>query len=165
MESRTLITYYSWYGNTESVAKEIQALTGYDSIAIVEKKERKKSNMPLSALTALLGLRSRLMPMDFNLDEYDRILLGCQVWAWHSTPAINSFISKANFKGKKVFLFITKADDKVPQKVIDSITSKICSKGGEVADSLSITTTMERVIEPDEFREELSSWLKSNGLI
>ncbi len=165
MEGRTLITYYSWSGNTESVAKEIQALTGYDSIAIVEKKERKKSNMPFSALTALLGLRSRLMPMDFNLDGYDRILLGCQVWAWHSTPAVNSFISKANFKGKKVFLFITKADDKVPQKVIDSITSKIRSKGGEVADSLSITTTMERVIEPDEFREELSSWLKSNGLI
>jgi flavodoxin len=165
MESRTLITYYSWSGNTESVAKEIQALTGYDSIAIVEKKERKKSNMPLSALTALLGLRSRLMPMDFNLDGYDRILLGCQVWAWHSTPAVNSFISRANFKGKKVFLFITKADDMVPQKVIDSITSKIRSKGGEVADSLSITTTMERMIEPDEFREELSSWLKSNGLI
>lgn len=165
MEGRTLITYYSFSGNTESVAKEIQALTGYDSVAIVEKKKRKKDSMPLSALTALLGLRSRLIPMDFKLEGYDRIILGGQVWAWHSTPPINSFISKANWKGKKVFLFITKGDDKVPQKVIDSITSRIRSKGGEVIDTLSITTILESVITPDMFREELRTWLTANRLL
>lgn len=165
MEGRTLIAYYSWTGNTETVAKEIQKLTGYDLTAIVEKKERKKSDMPLSALTALLGMRSSLMPMDFTLEGYDRIILGCQVWAWHSTPAINSFIKKANFKGKKVFLFMTKADDKVPQKVIGSISSRIRRKGGEVIDTLSITTTMGNLIEPESFIEELRIYLQDNGLV
>jgi flavodoxin len=165
MEGRTLITYYSFTGNTESVAKEIIALTGYDSAAIVEKKERKKNSMPLSALTALLGIRSGLESMDFKLEGYDRVILGGQVWAWHSTPAINSFISKANWRGKKVFLFITKGDDKAPQKVIDSITSRIRAKGGEVIDTLSITTILGSVITPDMFREELRTWLTSNGLI
>ncbi|ETA82274.1 flavodoxin family protein [Youngiibacter fragilis] len=165
MNDRTLITYYSFTGNTESVANEIQALTGYDSAAIVEKRERKKDSMPLSALTAMLGLRSRLKPMDFKLLGYDRIILGCQVWAWHTTPPINSFISKADWRGKKVFLFITKGDDKVPQKVIDSISSRIRARGGDVVDTLSITTILGSVITPDIFREELRTWLTSNGLL
>jgi flavodoxin len=165
MEGRTLIAYYSFSGNTESVAKEIKALTGYDSAAIVEKKERKKNSMPLSALTALLGLRTRLKPMDLKLEGYERIILGGQVWAWHSTPAINSFISKADWRGKKVFLVITKGDDKVPEKVIDSIASRIRAKGGEVIDTLSITTILGSVITPDMFRKELTTWLMKNGLL
>lgn len=44
MDKNSAIVYYSWVGNTEVVAKEIQRLTGFDLLKIEEKKERKLGN-------------------------------------------------------------------------------------------------------------------------
>jgi len=85
-------------------------------------------------------LKSNLKPMDFAMEDYEAIFLGVQVWAGKTTPAINQFLKKASFQDKDVHLFITKADEKTPLKVIDSITKRIEKKGGTVRDSISITT-------------------------
>lgn len=140
MNKKSVIVYYSWVGNTEVVAKEIQRLTGYDLLKIEEKKERKLGNIMGAAMSAFLGFQSSIKPMDFSLQKYDYVFLGTPVWGGKTTPAINKFLSKANFNGKKIWLFITKADEKVPQKVIDSITRRIEKKGGKVSDSFSLTT-------------------------
>lgn len=162
MADKSLIVYYSWLGNTAAVARELQAQTGFEIQEIKEKKERKKGNIPAAALGAFLGLRSRIEPMDFNLDGYDQVFLGAQVWAGKITPAINSYLNKTNFRGKRVFLFITKADNKVPEKFIDQITRRINKKGGTVVDCISITTKMDSVITPEQFRDELHAWLVKN---
>lgn len=38
MQDNSVIVYYSWVGNTEIVAKEIQRLTGFDIQRIEEKR-------------------------------------------------------------------------------------------------------------------------------
>jgi flavodoxin len=158
---KNLIVYYSWTGNTEVIANEIQKLTG-GAIQKIEEYKKRKSGAGFmgAAFTALIGLKSRIKPMDLSLNGYDNIFIGGQVWAGRSTPAINTFISRAKLSGKKVYLFLTKADDKVPQKVIDSMTQRIERRGGKVIDSFSATTKMGSVISTEEIRPQLSEWIE-----
>lgn len=105
--------------------------------------------------------------MDFSLHNYDNVFLGTPVWAGKTTPAVNKFLSKANFKGKNIWIFITKADEKVPQKVIDSITSRIEKKGGKVMDCLSLTSKWDPKtnipISVEEIRSSIQDWMDKKG--
>ena len=116
-----------------------------------------------AAMSAFLGFQSSIKPMDFSLQKYDNVFLGTPVWGGKTTPAINKFLSKASFKGKKVWVFITKADEKIPQKVIDSITDRIEKKGGKVIDCLSLTTKWDPKtnipMTAEEFRSSIQDWM------
>jgi hypothetical protein len=114
MEGKSIIVYYSWVGNTEVVAKEIQRLTGYDIQRIEERKHRKFGNIVGGAIGAFLGLKSKIKPMDFSMQSYKNVFLGVQVWAGKTSPAVNRYISSVCFKDKEVRLFITKSDEKEP---------------------------------------------------
>ena len=159
---KNLVAYYSWQGNTKVVAEEISRLLESDIVRIEEIKERKnKEGMASAAMSALFGLQSRLKTIDLGLEGYDDIYLGGQVWAGHSTPAINSFIKKAELKNKNIYLFITKAEEKDPSKVINSITERINKKGGKVVSTFCVTTKMNQVISPKEVEEQLKSWIEN----
>lgn len=163
MKGKSLIVYYSWLGNTEVVAKEIQRQTGYDLLRIEEKTDRRPGSIMSAAMGAFFGFKSKLKPMDYLMADYENILLGAQVWAGNTAPAINAYLGKACFEDKKVWLFITKADENVPQKVIDSITHRIEKKGGKVMDSISITTQWDPKtnipISPEAVKDNISKWL------
>lgn len=162
---KNLVAYYTYTGNTEVVAKEIQQLAGGELAKIEEVKKRKPNAMMGPAFSALIGLRSRLKPMDFSLKGYDNIFLCAQVWAGHSTPAINSFLGKADFKGKKVFLFMTRADEKTTQVVIDSITARIEKRGGKVVDCISLTTKWKELLTSEAVNEPVSEWIRKTGIV
>lgn len=57
-------------------------------------------------------------------------------------------------------LFITKADDKVPENVITSLTKRIEKLSGKVVDSISFTTKMDSAIDPEIVKEDLAEWIK-----
>lgn len=158
---KNLVVYYTLGGNTEIVAKEVHKLVGGDIKKIEEKKQRTEKGFGIAAFSALIGMRSSLKPFDFSLQGYDNIFIGAQVWAGHSTPAINSFLAKADLKNKNVFLFITKADSKVPQAVIDSITKRVQNRGGRVISNFSTTTVWKNLIKSEEIREEVKSWVNN----
>ncbi|MEI7667561.1 MAG: hypothetical protein WCI62_01020, partial [Erysipelotrichaceae bacterium] len=73
--SNKVIVYYSWVGNTEVVAKEIQRLTGFELIRIEEKKDRKFGNIMGAAMGAFFGFQSGIKPIDFSLQKYDTVFL------------------------------------------------------------------------------------------
>jgi flavodoxin len=125
------------------VAKEISKLTGGDLKKIEEIKKSKEPGFMWLAFSALIGLKSKIKKSDFNLNDYDNIFIGGQIWAGHTTPAINTFLSKNNFKGKKVYLFLTQADDKKQYKLIQSVEKRIEKRGGKFIDSFFIQTKME----------------------
>jgi flavodoxin len=169
MNTKSMIVYYSWVGNTHVVATEIQRLTGFEVQRIEEKKHRKFGNIAGGAMGAFLGLKSRIMPMDYALTSVENIFLGVQVWAGKTPPAVNKYLSKVSLKNKKIWLFITKSDEKIPQEYIDSITKRIERKGGIVVDSISITTKWDPAtnipITVTEFEEQLRDWLKNCGVM
>lgn len=168
MVKNGVIIYYSWIGNTKVSAEEIHRLTSFDLLRIEEKKVRQFGNIMGAAMGAFFGLRSNIKAMDLSLKNTDNIFIGTPVWAGKTPPAFNKFLSKANFKGKHVWVFITKADEKIPQKVIESINIRIEKKGGKVMDSLSLTTQWDPKtnipITAEEVRTIIQDWIKSIDL-
>jgi hypothetical protein len=90
------------------------------------------------------------------------------------TPPIRSLLSKSNLKGKKVWLFMTHADDKPPQKVIETITSLVGKKGGMVAGTLTLTAKMiandseeqrAQILTREQVREDVRTWLIDRQLV
>lgn len=164
MEGKSLIVYYSWVGNTEVIAKEIQKQTGYTLQRLNEVMERKPNKIGGAAMSAIFGAKSRLKPLEFSLEDFQNIFLGVQIWAGKTTPAINTFLSKSQLKEKKVWIFITKGSEKNPEKFIASITARVEKKGGKVQDTISFTTKWEpgkdTVISSDVIKEPISNWLK-----
>lgn len=156
---KNLIVYYTLTVNTEAVAKELHKKVGGDLKKIEEEKQRKTGiGFAGAAVSALFGLKSKLKPMDFSLNSYDAIFIGGQVWAGHCTPAINAFIDKADFKNKNVYLFLTEADNKAPQKVIDSIKNRIEKRGGKFIESFYVTTVMGNTLSAEAIKELLPDW-------
>lgn len=165
MAQNNVIVYYSWVGNTELAAKKIASLTGFDIQKIEETKERKFGTMMTAAMGAVFGFKSSIKPMDFSLNGYDNVFLGVQVWGGKTTPAVNSYLKKASFKDKKVWLFVTMGDDKTPQKFIETVTAKIEKKGGKVMDALSITTKWDPkenvVVSANEIKSAVKNWIEN----
>jgi hypothetical protein len=104
--------------------------------------------------------------MDYSFSGYEGLYLGAQVWAGKTTPAINTFLRKAQLKDKRVWLFLTKADDKVSQKVIDSISARIEKRGGTLVDTLSITAPWDprnpTILSPETIKDQVRNWLQQH---
>ena len=104
-----------------------------------------------AAFSALIGRKSKLNPMDWSFSGFDHIFLGFPVWAGHSVPAINGFVKKAGFKGKKVYLLCTAADPDPAkaQVIMDGIAAKIKAKGGEIAGSCFVCSPLKEPLDTD----------------
>lgn len=168
MERKGVIVYYSYAGNTEVAAKELQRLTGFGLVKLEEKRKRKPGSMMGPAFSALLGLGSSLLPTDFSMKGYDDVFLGVQVWAGKTTPAINTYLKKANLEGKQIWLFVTKGDPKEFPKFLDSVKSRIEKKGGQLKDVLWITSKWDpktnTPIKVDLVKAPVEAWIENyNG--
>lgn len=107
---KTLIVYYSYTNNTEKVAKKIAELKKYDILKleplvdystdyqkVVDEEEAKMDSEEIV----------ELKPINVDLNQYDRIILGTPVWLYTMAPVVRSFLSSNNLNGKKVIAFIT----------------------------------------------------------
>lgn len=161
---KNIVAYYTLNGNTEVVAKEISKLIDGDLRKIEAVNQPSGIGLAWATCSALLGLKTKLKPLDYSVNEYDNVIIGGQVWAGHSSPAINCFIDKTDFTGKKVFIFLTLADDKEPSSVLSSIKRRVEKRGGNVIDIFYIQTQMKSIISPDAVKQPISDWINKNNL-
>jgi len=137
---KTLVVYYSWKGKTELVAASISKILDADLRKIEEIKERKGLFGFISGgYGATKEKCSRIKSLNFNLNNYNLIFLGTPVWATKPTPAINALISKVDFKGKKVVLFVTMGGFG-GKRAIKIMEDKIRAKEGKIIASFVIKT-------------------------
>ena len=111
--SKTLIVYFSYsHGNTKSIAEKLQKVLGADIVRLepvtpyshdykkVEKQGQEEVEQQFKPKLKALGL---------NLKNYDRIIIGTPTWWYKMAPVVLSFMSSADFDGKKVIPFSTHA--------------------------------------------------------
>ena len=90
---KTLIVYYSYTNNTEKVAKRIAELKKYDILKleplidystdyqkVVDEEEAKMDSEEIV----------ELKPINIDLNQYDRIILGTPVWWYTMAPVVRS---------------------------------------------------------------------------
>ena len=108
--SHSLIVYFSWSGNTGSVANEIQAQTGADIFEIIPAEpytDDYDTLLDLAQEEQAGNARPAIAETVPNFEQYDVVYLGYPIW-WGDMPMIlYTFLDGYEFAGKTIAPFVT----------------------------------------------------------
>lgn len=109
-DTKVLIAYFSWSGNTRAFAEKILRYTGGTLFEIQPQKpypttyqeclERAKSE-------CADGVQPELATAVANLEQYDMVFVGSPTWYGVLAPPVLTFLSNPALKDKTVVLFCT----------------------------------------------------------
>lgn len=107
---KTLILYYSYGGNTRKIAEKIQKEIGGDLEEIQTVKPYTGSYNDVvdqGQHEVNSGYMPEIKPIQADLSQYDRIIMGTPVWWYTFAPAVKSFLSKYSLSEKTIYPFAT----------------------------------------------------------
>ena len=107
---KTLIVYYSYLGNTKSIAEMIQKKTGADILRIetvvpYDNDYNKVVDQGQSEVNR--GYCPEIKPLNIDPGQYDTIILGTPVWWYTFAPAMHTFLKTQDWKEKNIYPFAT----------------------------------------------------------
>ncbi len=109
-QSRSLVVYFSWSGNTRNVAESVQQQTGSDMFEIVPKTPYSTDYDTVvddAKVEQQNNARPEIASGIENIDDYDTIYVGFSNW-WGDMPMIlYTFFDTYDLSGKTVALFCT----------------------------------------------------------
>ena len=88
---KTLIVYFSWGGNTRTVANHIHDLVGGDIVeveTVVPYPDTYEEVTQIAPGELESDYRPELENKVENMDEYDTLIVGTPIWGGHLTPAM-----------------------------------------------------------------------------
>lgn len=108
--STSLVVYFSWSGNTESVANEIQTQTGADIFEIVPAEpytDDYDALLDIAQEEQANDARPAIAETVENFEQYDTVYFGFPNW-WGDMPMIlYTFLDEYDFSGKTIAPFVT----------------------------------------------------------
>lgn len=123
---KILVAYYSYSGNTKTVAEAIHQKVGGDIFEIKTEGTYPDAYRPMTEQAKKEiqdGYRPKLTTSVANIAQYDVVFLGSPNWWGTITPQVSSFIETYSLSGKKVIPFITHGGGGV-QRTISDMTSQ-----------------------------------------
>lgn len=100
---KILLLYYS---NNNSIRELCEASGRENKVDVMELRDRYDRSQVWCATVgkykAVCGTGSRIEAVDFNIDEYDSVIIATPVWSFNPAPAVNEFLHRTNFSGKEV---------------------------------------------------------------
>lgn len=107
---KKLIVYYSYRGNTKSIADMIAKETDADILRIetvvpYEGSYNKVVNQGQDEVNA--GYCPEIKPLSVDISSYDTVILGTPVWWYTFAPAMHTFLKNQDWNGKTVYPFAT----------------------------------------------------------
>lgn len=103
---KTIVVYYTFGGSTK---KEAERLASQLSAPLCQVKEvRDRSLFAAFIPGGSLAMRRKAVaidPLNVDLNGYDRIFIGCPVWAGYPAPVFNAIVKRLP-AGKEVELFL-----------------------------------------------------------
>lgn len=109
---KALVVYYSYSGNTQIIAQELnkKLKVSIRKITVKNEKQRKYvSKIIIGGFQAISKIKPKLNEEGLDFSDYDIIYIGTPVWGGTITPAIRSFLTKypESVKDKFVGVFYT----------------------------------------------------------
>ena len=139
---KTLITYYSFSGNTDKVANIFSDVLKAKGEVVLQRLKPKDEIMTFGAQAkaAFMKKRSQLEDsVNFDASSYDMVVLGTPVWAFAGAPAMNSFLDKLNgLHGKRAVILLTSGSGVGVGRCFKNIRSILESKGASQIDQINI---------------------------
>ena len=109
MDKKILVAYFSWGGNTKSIAEKIHSQVGSDMFRI-EPVTPYPSDYNETAYGVAKEQKDKgIHPPITNTDisSYDVIFVGTPAWWYTMAPPVMTFLAENNFEGKTIVPFIT----------------------------------------------------------
>lgn len=154
-----LVVYFSWSGNTESVAAEIQNQTGADMFRLVPAEpytDDYDALLDIAQAEQRDGARPAISGSIEDFDSYEVVYLGYPIW-WGDMPMIlYSFLDDYDLSGKKIVPFVTSGGSGF-SNTIHTIESM--EPDAEVLDGLSLGSS--QAANPG---DAVADWLSGLGL-
>lgn len=104
------IVYYSRTGNTKKAAQILEEkLKGKKAdVSLIEIEQIKRPGFFTAGRAAMKQTELPIKNTEFDMKDYDILLVGSPTWAGNPSPFAKSFMNKAqNIRGKKVGVFYT----------------------------------------------------------
>lgn len=164
-EMKTLTVYFSYTaGNTKRIAEKVRETVGGDLVSLEPVKPYSNNYdevVKQGQQEVEHGYKPELKPLGVDLKEYDRIIVGTPTWWYRMAPAVLTFLSDNDFKGKVVVPFMTNAG--WPGSVIKDMTALAEKNGARVenAHEFKFSSDEKHFDRMDTSEQELNRWLDS----
>jgi len=139
---RSLITYYSYSGNTENVAKIFEEVLKPKGEALSQRLKPK--NEITSFLAQCAAARSYKRAdlsegIKFDASPYDLVIIASPVWAFAPVPAMNTYLDNlSGLNGKKVVVLLTSGSGLGVGNCFKNIRVVLQNKGAATIDEINI---------------------------
>lgn len=163
MKKKVLIVYYSFEGNCDWVAKQIQEFTGGDLLELKPVNEKKPtgfSKFLWGGRQVIMGEKPELEKITVDFDSYDLIILGTPVWAWSPTPVVKSFLDQKQFRNWKMALFCCHGGGK--GKTLEKLKNRL--SGNEIIGEIDFWEPVKKNKQA-ETQEKIKNWLNKIGVV
>lgn len=157
---KTLIVYFSWGGNTRTVAEHIHDLIGGDIVeveTVIPYPDTYEEVTQIAPGELESDYRPELKTKIENMDEYDTLIVGTPIWGSHLTPAMKSFLASYNLSGKSIAPFCTHGGSGTAQSVNDI---RSVSPNSTILGSLAVYGSL-----AENSRNDIEQWLRKIGII
>lgn len=157
---KTLIVYFSWGGNTKTVANHIYDLIGGKIVeveTVIPYPDTYEEVTQIAPGELASDYRPELKTKVDNMDEYDTLIVGTPIWGGHLTPAMKSFLASYNLSGKSIAPFCTHGGSGTAQSVND--IRSVCPNS-TILGSLAVYGSR-----AESSRADVERWLKQIGII
>ncbi len=148
--TKTLIVYYSWGGETKKAASKIAKAIDADLVRIQPKKAYSKDYdtvVEVAQRELNRNARPAVATRIRNISQYDTVLVGYPIW-WGDAPMlIRTFLEKHDLSGKTIIPFCTSAGSGISGSM-SSIRSS--AKGADVVNGRDLTS---------DSQSQVKSWL------
>lgn len=156
---KTLIAYFSWSGNTETLAGMIQEATGGDLFAIETEtpySDDYDTVVDQAKQEQADNIRPALASQVENMEDYDTIFIGYPNW-WSDVPmAVLTFLESYDWNGKTVIPFCTSGGGGFGNG-INSIEA--AAEGATILEGFHVDGSS-----VDSAADDVAAWLDSLGL-
>lgn len=155
-----MIVYFSWSGNTRTVANHIHDLIGGDIVeveTVISYPDSYEEVIQIAPGELESDYRPELKTKVENMDEYDMLIVGTPIWGGHLTPAMKSFLASYDLSGKAISPFCTHGGSGTAQSVND--IRSVCPNS-TILSSLAVYGSR-----AESFRADVERWLEQIGII
>ncbi len=156
---KILIAYFSWGGNTEGIAEEIQRQTGADLFEITMAEPYSTDyNTVLDEAQRDQNIQARpeLSSHVENMEQYDKVLIGYPNW-WASIPMpVASFLEEYDFSGKTIIPFCSHGGGRFGQSL--TAIAKLAPEAA-MGEALSVHYSGGSGLP-----EDVTEWLNNNNI-
>lgn len=162
---KVALVYFSLTGNTEKTAIGIKQCLEKRNIKVsLMKLEGKFGTFIGNSIKALCRIKAKTeQHPDWDMKEFDFIVVGSPVWAFSPTPQVNTFLKKCmGLEGKSGVIFVTYGSGTGKDRALKIMKKELSAKGLKEIYSFSLSDKI--IADKEQLNKKIEFILESSPI-